>query len=46
MSISAAKRLIKQGAVEVNGMVIKDWTYKVKRGDNIKVGKKVFLKAC
>jgi len=43
MSISKAKRLIKQGAVEVNGVVIKDLKYNPKIGDKIKVGKRVFL---
>ncbi len=46
MSISAAKRLIKQGAVEVNGKVVVDWKYQPKKGDKIKVGKKTFLKVC
>jgi len=44
MSISQAKRLIKQKAVEVNGQIITDWKYKPKSGDEIKVGKKIFLK--
>lgn len=43
MSISAAKRLIKQGAVEVNGQIVLDWHYKLRVGDKIKIGKKVFL---
>ena len=43
-SISEAKRLIGAGAVEVGGKVIKDTNYQPKSGDEIKVGKKTFLK--
>jgi tyrosyl-tRNA synthetase len=43
-SISDAKRLIKQNAVEVNEQIIIDPTFRVKSGDNIKVGNKTFLK--
>ncbi|OGM15396.1 tyrosine--tRNA ligase [Candidatus Woesebacteria bacterium RBG_19FT_COMBO_42_9] len=43
-SISDAKRLIDAGAVEIGGKVIKDTNYKPKSGDEIKVGKKNFLK--
>jgi hypothetical protein len=42
-SISEAKRFIKQGAVEVNGVKIFDPNYKNKVGDKIKVGKRWFL---
>jgi len=44
-SISDAKRLIKQNAVDVNGKVISNPSYKVKIGDEIKVGGRTFLKA-
>jgi tyrosyl-tRNA synthetase len=43
-SISDAKRLIAARAVEVGGKVITDPSYKPKSGDEIKVGKKTFLK--
>ena len=46
MSMSEAKRLIKQGAVDVNGEVCRDTKYITKKGDKTKVGKKIFLKAC
>jgi len=46
MSISQAKRLIKQGAVEVNGKVVKNLLFKLKKGDKIKVGKRTFLEVC
>lgn len=44
-SVSEAKRLIKQGAVDINGVLVQDTNYTVKTGDKIKVGKKTFLKA-
>lgn len=44
-SISDAKRLIKQKAVDVNGKIIDNATYLVKSGDEIKVGSRTFLKA-
>lgn len=43
-SVSEAKRLIDAGAVEIGGKVVKDASYKPKSGDEIKVGKKTFLK--
>ncbi|KKT54305.1 MAG: Tyrosine-tRNA ligase [Candidatus Woesebacteria bacterium GW2011_GWA1_44_23] len=43
-SISDAKRLIKQKAVDVNGVVISDPKYQTKIGDKIKVGERTFLK--
>ena len=45
-SVSAAKRLIQQGAVEINGVVDKDWkkSINLKIGDEIKVGERVFIK--
>ena len=42
-SISDAKRLIKQSAVDVNGVVAKDSNYIVMSGDKIKVGSRTFL---
>ncbi len=42
-SISEAKRLIAEKAVEVNGKAVQDPTYKIKKGDKIKVGEKIFL---
>jgi len=44
-SISEAKRLIKQNAVDVNGKKVSNPTYQVKSGDEIKVGSRTFLKA-
>ncbi len=44
-SISEAKRLIKQKAVDVNGKIVEDPSYQVKSGDEIKVGSRTFLKA-
>lgn len=43
-SFSQAKRLIKQGAVDIDGKTIKDINYKIKGNEKIKVGKKVFVK--
>ena len=43
-SVSEAKRLIDAGAVEVSGKVVTDSNYKPGSGDEIKVGKKTFLK--
>jgi len=42
-SVSDAKRYINQKSVDVNGLTIKDPTYKVKTGDKIKIGEKVFI---
>lgn len=42
-SMSDAKRYISRGSVDVNGETITDPTYKLKSGDKIKVGEKVFL---
>lgn len=42
MSISQAKRLIKQGAIKVNGKIIKDLKFKLKEGDKIQIGKRIF----
>jgi tyrosyl-tRNA synthetase len=43
-SSSDAKRLIQQGGVHINGDTVTDLNYKIKKGDNIKIGKKVFGK--
>ena len=43
-SMSNAKELIKQGAVDVNGKSISDPNFILKIGDNIKVGERIFLK--
>ena len=43
-SNSEAKRLIKQGAVDVNGMPLKELIASLKTGDKIKIGKKWFGK--
>jgi len=43
-SLSQAKRLIKQGAVDIDGKTVKDINYKIKGNEKIKVGKKVFVK--
>jgi tyrosyl-tRNA synthetase len=42
-SISDAKRLIKQNAVDVNGIAVSDPSYTIKPGDEIKVGSRTFL---
>ena len=44
-SASAAKELIKNGAIDVNGKVAEDGSIEVKSGDEIKVGSRTFLKA-
>ena len=43
-SLSDAKRLIQQGAIKINGDVVTDLNYKIKKGDKIKIGKKIFGK--
>lgn len=42
-SVSAAKELIKQGAVDLNGKTITDGSVKLASGDKIKVGSRTFL---
>ncbi len=42
-SKSQAKRLIEQGAVDVNEKTIYNPAYKIKGGENIKIGKRVFI---
>jgi len=44
-SMSDAKRYIAQKSVDVNNTLLTDPTYKVRSGDKIKVGEKVFLEA-
>lgn len=41
-SLSDAKRLVSQGAIEVNGETVKDPSFEIKTGDKIKIGKKTF----
>ncbi|MCK4588444.1 tyrosine--tRNA ligase [Candidatus Woesebacteria bacterium] len=43
-SVSQAKRLIKQGAVDINGATVSDPTHQIKGGEKIKIGKKTFVK--
>lgn len=43
-SASAAKELIKQGAVDVNGQKATEGSIELKTGDEIKVGERTFLK--
>ncbi len=43
-SITNAKRLIKDGAVDVNDETITDPSYVIKTSDNLKIGKKIFAK--
>lgn len=43
-SKSEAKRLIEQGAVEVNGQVVKDGKAKTQKGQVLKIGKKTYAK--
>jgi len=42
-SNSEAKNLLDQGAVEINGNVVKDWKYELKQGDKIRIGKGEFF---
>lgn len=43
-STGDAKRLIQQGGLTLNGDVVTDLNYKIKKGDKIKIGKKIFGK--
>jgi tyrosyl-tRNA synthetase len=43
-SASAAKRLIRQGAVDLNQKTITDPQYRIKGGEKIKIGKKIFAR--
>lgn len=45
VSHSEVKRLIDQGAVSINDEVVKEWGYKVKKGEIVKVGPRKFVKA-
>lgn len=41
-STGDAKRLIQQGGITINGDAVSDLNYKTKKGDRIKIGKKIF----
>ena len=41
-SAGDAKRLIQQGGLTINSDVVSDLNYKIKKGDKIKIGKKIF----
>lgn len=41
-SLGEAKRLIAQNAIEVNGQTVTDLNFEIKKGDTIKIGKKIF----
>lgn len=41
-SASDAKRLIQQGGLKINGDTVTDLNYKIKKGDEVKIGKKIF----
>lgn len=43
-SVSQAKRLIEQGAVDIDGTTVSDPTHKIEGGEKIKIGKKTFVK--
>lgn len=43
-STGDAKRLIQQGGLTINGDVITDFNFKIKKGDKVKIGKKIFGK--
>lgn len=43
VSTSQAKRLVKDGAVSVNGEVAEDTKQAVEKGDQVRVGKKIFV---
>lgn len=43
-STGDAKRLIQQGGLTINGDVVTDLNYKIKKGDKLKIGKKIFGK--
>lgn len=43
-SIGDAKRLIQQGGLTINGDIVTDLNYKIKKNDTIKIGKKIFGK--
>jgi len=37
------KKLLDQGAIEINNKITKDWKYEVKKGDKIRIGKGEFF---
>lgn len=43
-SMSQAKRLINDGAVDVSGETVMDGNYRPRKGEEIKVGKRIFIK--
>jgi tyrosyl-tRNA synthetase len=43
-SLSEAKRLVQQGAVQVNDVVIDRWDHELTRGDRIRLGKGKFIR--
>lgn len=43
-SVSQAKRLIKQGAIDIDGATVSDPGHQIKGGEKIKIGKKTFVK--
>ena len=43
-SKSQAKRLIGQGAVEIDGQIVKDGSVKTQKGQVLKIGKKTYAK--
>jgi len=43
-SVGDAKRLIQQGGLTINGDTVTDFSFRAKKGDTIKIGKKVFGK--
>jgi len=44
ISNTEAKRLLDQGAIKVDGFVVKDWGYRLKEGDVVQIGPKTFRK--
>ena len=44
VSSTQSKKLIDQGAVRVNGEIVKEWGREVKKGDVIQIGPKKFVK--
>ncbi len=44
VSSTQAKRLVDQGAVSVNGEVVKEWNREVGKGDRVQIGPKTFVK--
>lgn len=44
ISNTEAKRLLDQGAIKVDGSVVKDWGYELQRGSVLQIGPKKFVK--